>query len=594
MKPSSGCPTAPPFLAGVGVLLLTLLLTACAGLPERLWLNAPGWSRAQWVGHTQTGDPVPIATDGEGRLYLLLTGGREDRLHPRVIALDRRAEVLWDRTYEAITLKWLDQPRLLWSGEGLHLFWLSDWRLYHARLTADGELLEPPALLSGEVRVGAYDVASDSEGRIAVWYSGSRRSPGLYALPPDNPEGEPTLMDPEGIRPDLQYDAEGTLHSVWLHYPPGYGTIALLYAAYPRQADHPVQPVSVREISLGVGGVLEGPRLGVSQEGVYLFWTVIVRTGMEAGRAETSYVHFPPGQPDRASPAQALTVPADYHLTYRPFPGGELKAGDRVPWGTGQRGVAYVTEVAVVPSPGRELAIAFHARLPYLMRKERGQVGLLFFQQGAPVAYQLLSFTSVRSEHPALSRDSEGYLYATWLEGREPSGFPVYLAGTAPEMRSALRPLTPEDVGRLSVETLFGLLTGALLFPLIFVWLIPPMLLLGLTSAIWRREERLLSPGVLISLTLALAAYWAGKLAILPGIRHYVPFSAWIPFIPPWLAPILRWGVPPLLTGLAFLTAWGYTYRRQQPSLLFFLFIYAAVDGVLTLAVYGVLVYAAF
>jgi hypothetical protein len=64
--------------------------------------------------------------------------------------------------------------------------------------------------------------------------------------------------------------------------------------------------------------------------------------------------------------------------------------------------------------------------------------------------------------------------------------------------------------------------------------------------------------------------------------------------MPDWLEAPLRVGSPPLIGLLAAFVAWNFTYRRDTRSPVYFLLIYAGVDGLLTGALYGVLVYAAF
>jgi len=132
------------------------------------------------------------------------------------------------------------------------------------------------------------------------------------------------------------------------------------------------------------------------------------------------------------------------------------------------------------------------------------------------------------------------------------------------------------------------------LIPFVLVWLIAPVILIGLSSLIREENERLNSRGTLISLGLALLALWAGKFISLPQMQDYVPFSAWLPIIPSWMDLLLQVGVPLFFAGLGLLLAWQFTYRRQYASLFFFVVIYALVDGLLTMAVYGVLVYGAF
>jgi hypothetical protein len=290
-----------------------------------------------------------------------------------------------------------------------------------------------------------------------------------------------------------------------------------------------------------------------------------------------------------------LLIPYTYRLEYQAPPQAGLKAGPRVFLGSEPYGAnAYITELAVDPALAPELAVAFHTQLEYLRRKEKGQVSALFFRNGAPLAYQQISFTPANSGFPAILSDEAGQLYITWLESGAPSGYDVYFASTAPDIRGALSGITWDDFGRLGAETLFGLLGGAVLLPLAMVWIPAPMVVLGLTSVLRRQDDSLTNFGVIVSLTLALVTFWVSKLVFMPGITEYVPFSVWVPFLPPALNLPLRLGVPILIAGLALVTAWRHTYGRDRPATFFFLLIYAVVDSVLTMAVYGTIFYGAY
>jgi hypothetical protein len=172
------------------------------------------------------------------------------------------------------------------------------------------------------------------------------------------------------------------------------------------------------------------------------------------------------------------------------------------------------------------------------------------------------------------------------------SGFLAYAGSTAPDVYAALTKVTSADVGRLLAETVFGMLAGAALSPFAgILWLVAPLIVLGITSFLRRDDGRTISRGALISLGLALLTFWVVKAATLPGFWDYVPFSSWIPFIPGWLGGPLRWGVMIIIAALALWTAWRFTYKRQAHSVLNFMLIYAAVDSVLSMAVYGSIIY---
>lgn len=588
--------TFPRFLRTLGWLLfLTAALAACAGQPERLWLKSPGWSRAQFVDNTRVGDPVPITLDDQGNIYIFVISGSSDVSRLRVIALDRQANVVWDHTFEEIELTVSKKPWILWDGEALQLFWISGRGLYNAQVAVTGRLLGPATLLSGEAKVGHYDVARNLTGSIAVWYSGTRDQPGLYTIPLSDRRDDAILVDAKGILPDIQYDDTGTLHVIWAHNPQGRGDKPFFYASYPDGGFRPGEESIVVAPQIFGTTVLEGPILGLDGQYAYIFWSMTFYSGFEAGTAETHYVYFPKGQSSSVSPDYVLSVPYLYNLSYQDFQESALKAGARVPLGSGFfGGGTYITQVKADPDSEQELVIAFHARLAYLMRKTKSQVSAAFFQDGAPTGYQQLSFTLTSSASPAIFSDDEGQLYLTWLEKGELPGWAVYFASTAPGIKKGLSSLTWDDVGRLTAETFFGLLTGALFIPIGLAWLLPSMLVLALTSKIQGVEENLTSFGAIVSFALALIILWGTKLGVLPGILEYVPFSAWIPNIPSWLNSPLRLGVPVLVATLALLAAWYYTFRKKESSIFVFMIIYAVVDGILTMSVYGVLVLAAF
>jgi len=336
--------------------------------------------------------------------------------------------------------------------------------------------------------------------------------------------------------------------------------------------------------------------MGLTQKGVYYFWTIEVRTGDEAGKVETQFLYFPLGQPDAVSTPRTVAAPIESDLAYEWLPETGLAAGPRVSLLDGPYPPASpITEPAMIAGQEAELALASRVVAQYQYRKMRGQVATLFLQDGRATGYQLLSFTANPSEAPFIASDPDQYLYVTWLE-RDVEGFRVYFASTAPDLVDALNQVSSDDVQRVGGEVLFGLLAGAVLSPfLVLLWLLFPLVVLWLT-AVLRRENRgwYTRAGTVVSLGLAIAAYSSVKLLTLPGIRTYIPFSAWIPALPDWLQAPLQFAVPILVTMGGIAVAWHFTYRRQTRSPLYFMFIFAAVDGVLTMAVYGFLVYNVF
>ena len=239
--------------------------------------------------------------------------------------------------------------------------------------------------------------------------------------------------------------------------------------------------------------------------------------------------------------------------------------------------------------------LALRADLRHQREFAVGQIGTLFMQNGAPTTYQLLSFNPKFSQAPALISDEAGHLYVTWVEPKDVSGYQVYLTSTAPDIRQALSPLTRGDTGRMVTNTFFGLLTGAVFSPVaMLLWLVLPFLLLAVTWLFRRGSETITSRESLLSIALALLAYWGVKLVTFARARNHVPFSGWIPIIPSGLGVVLQFGVPVAIALIALAAAWYVIKRTDGRSALVFVIIYALVDSFLTMAVYGELLYNAF
>jgi hypothetical protein len=126
------------------------------------------------------------------------------------------------------------------------------------------------------------------------------------------------------------------------------------------------------------------------------------------------------------------------------------------------------------------------------------------------------------------------------------------------------------------------------------LWLVLPCLLLAATWALRRGRASITSRGSLASIALALVAYWGVKLVTFARAASYVPFSGWIPIIPAPVGLVLQVVVPVIIALAGLTTAWYVVKRTEGQSALVFVIIYAIVDSLLTMAVYGGLLYNAF
>ena len=576
----------------LSALLVLLLLTACStsDLTKRLWTEAPGWSRAQKVAQTSLVDPVAFILDDEGNSYLFVVDLEGETMRPRVVALDRRAETIWEQIIE-LDVNRIDNPAILWDGELIRLFWIAGNSLHTATLDKTGNVTGSSQMLSGETKVETFAVGRGSDGGLSVWYAGPRREPGLYNLPIDDLGGKPILVDPIGTRPAIKYDQNGALHAVWVQRPPGDNIARIFYGIYPEgEFSHGVAG-EFRTERPSVTNVFLGPYLELDDTANYIFWSEEVRTGRSAGQAKTHYSSFPLGRPAEASKPIQIIVPSDRNLEYSYSPEDGLFAGPRALLTPGSfSGASGLKRMSVNLALANEGAVASQSRVDYLFNKTAFQVGVNYFNDGRSNGYELISFTSGESTSPAISSDDDGRLYLTWLE-RDAGEFHVYFASTAEDIKDNLNSITLIDMGQFIGQTLFGLIIGALLTPVaLIIWLLIPLAILLVTTPLRKGEQDLRSPGTIITLGLAILVFLAIKVFTLPGFRSYVPFSAWLP-ISSWMQWPLQIITPLAISIIALLVAWTFTYRRGNSSPFYFLIIFGATDGFMTMAVYGVLLY---
>jgi hypothetical protein len=558
-----------------------------------LWLDATGWRRATLVGYTQIVDPVPISLDDENNIYLFLVQEDQNGFLPQIVALDRTTKTLWAEELETEDDQRPRNPKLLWDGENLVLFWRQGESLYTAKINTEGNITGEPQLISGNNPVERYDAASGPDGQISVWYSGDFREPGLYAAEANDGFAHSILVDPQGINADLHYDENGNLHAIWVHQTRDRSEINIYYAVYPQGKFENGLEQLIETLRIPATAGIEGPVLGLDTERGYLFWSVERRTGLEQGTVEASYLDFPLDNPTAISTHKAFAVPYSYHLNYSEIGNTGLLAGERVlPNEQVERTTTTISSIFPNNGNSQELAIALEARLPYLRNQEKQQVGVTFLEDGVNKSYQLLSFTIGNSRAPALTQDENNHLYLTWTEAGE-EGFEVFLASTAPDIIESLSTITPVEFSQISAEMLFGMLSGIFFVYYPLIWMIVPTVVILATSRLQRRNGSVFKIGTVISLALAIAAYWYSKIIWLPGILTYVPFSAWLPMMPDSWGPSLQIFVPAFISLISLYLAWRFTYKRENDSPFFLMLIFMAFDSLATMSIYGVIIYSA-
>jgi len=409
------------------------------------------------------------AEDASVRLVWPVGAGEGERIH--YVHLDRSGDpiVTKDLTFPGQ----LRNTRLLPAGgDKMHLFWASrisietGWQLWYVMLYSDGDLVGEPTRLSfNEGKVGDYSAASDNIGGVVVaWESGNQADLHLLRM---NQDGEvlsgPVTLTSQGESPDLRVDPGGFIHLVWLS-----GT-NFMYAEMPLDDLRADNGVPVAGITIGTGDSLTGPALGLSDGWVYVFWSILSQSGLEAGTARTEFAAFPSGIPgsSESKPVWILPVEEQPHV---PYQGSLSLTGYVEPPKAANTSTDYIMHPAPMTGINPELAVAVSAQQQLRMNAQLQNVVLLF-KDGQYMGYSLASKTGQISDYPVLSVDKSGNLYLVWQEGARKQD--VYYATTEPGAVAVLDGLRLRqcglrrgngEPGKSSVHAFLGLWVAAARF----------------------------------------------------------------------------------------------------------------------------------
>jgi len=572
------------------------ILTSCSSTQESLWLKSPDWSRGAFIGNTKVIAPVSFVSGLDNSIYFLLVDLNEETTNYsfNLVRMNSDSDELDHFKISPGELLNVKQPEIMRAeGGNLRLFWIASEGLYTLLVGEDGVPTGEPVLLSGSDAVSSYDIAYSLDGNITLWYAGSRRIPGIYALSEFDGSAQGILVDQDGTLIKLRYDEQGRLHTGWVHYPFGFEQSEVIYGVYDSAAKEFSAAFSpVLPLEIGTTVSLDDLALGVDDTNVYLSWVTNVHTGPLAGDIRANYVTFPIGSPLPTTP-QPVFAPTIYSLEFEDF-SSDLKTGERVSLqGLNAPTTIKIQDFRTNVMPTGEVVLAVRSPAEHLWRKTREQVDLVYFDNGSLSAYQPLTFTSTISTFPNVMIDQNDYVSLTWLEKESSSQHSVYFASTQPQMIDRFDTISYNETLTVIYTTLFGMLIGALLAPIAAgVWLLAPVFVLALFSFVSRvfppKLKGFLS---MLGVVVAVATVWYIKLAIFPLMMEYVPFSAWVPNIPVLLGDILRVAVPLLTLAVAGFTAWHYTYRQKNNSSLYFILIYVGIDALITTSIYAVLIY---
>lgn len=571
------------------------ILASCSSAQENLWLKSPDWSRGVFIGNTKVIAPVSFVSGLDNNVYFFLVDLNEETTNYSfdLVRMNSDSDELDYFKISPGELLNVKQPEIVRDDGNLRLFWISSEGLYTLIVSEDGAPIGESVLLSGSDAVSSYDIAYSLDGNMTLWYAGSRRIPGIYALSEFDGSAQGILVDQDGTLIKLRYDETGQLHTAWVHYPFGFEQSDVVYGVYNSAAEEfSIDFSPIFPLDIGTTVSLDDLALGVDDTNVYISWATNVHTGPLAGDIRANYVTFPIGDSLPTTP-QPVFAPMIYSLDFDDS-ANDLKAGGRVSLqGLNAPMTIKIQDFRTNVMPTGEVVLAVRSPAEHLWRKTREQVNLIYFDKGSLSAYQPLTFTSTISTFPNVMIDQDGYVSLTWLEKETSSQHSVYFASTQPQMIDRFDTVSYNETLTVIYTALFGMLIGALLAPVAAgVWLLAPVFILALFSFVSRifptkLKEFISTLGVVV----AVMTVWYIKLAIFPLMMEYVPFSAWVPNIPTLLGNILRVAVPFLTLIVSGYTAWHYTYRQKNNSSLYFILIYVGIDALITTSIYAVLIY---
>jgi hypothetical protein len=600
-------------------LVLVAFATACDGLVRKGEKPSDDWSRSVVIGENAVGSLGMAVADAGQRTHVVWPYEDEKGLKLRIVELDEQASitVAEDLVYPGH----LRSPRLVAAGSrNLHLFWASrqpgsfDWQMWHQLLTVDGHPAGQPAMLTEESsNVGRYGVYSDgNDGALVIWDSGSNS--GLNALRLDAEGGlisGPHSITASGDSPTFRVDPQGRAHLAW------EDDRSFFYAELMVEDLSTVKTTKVVDLDQwgtlnSSGDSLQGPALAYADGWIYLFWSIVSLTDIEAGSGVAEFVTFPQGSPSALQPARIWSIPAEEQpyienqnslsLTQLSQPRHIADAAEEYgvqvlfenqiagDWSNVSGAVSsYMLSPATMIGDQKDLAVAM------AVSQEKGsdthlQIAATVFSEGQYVGYNFAGKTSYLSDDPILASDGSGDLHVAWREGAH--GETIYYATTAEKAKTSLDRLEASDLAIAAPQGLTDGLAGIAFTPFVALcWVLPGLLLLG-SWQLARDENSLTKSSNWIPLVVSLLLYYGLKLAFFPSFTTYVPLSAWL-YIAPSMEEPLRAGFPLLIVAIGALVAVRLR-RSYGDSMLPFFLTWVATDALLTLFFYGVVLLGTF
>ena len=564
------------------IFALGVLISACGGVVEKGLKPSSDWSKGVPVADSVGGAVGVQLLDSGEALYLVWPEHTIERTILHVSQLDRTGAEVRQQSLDLLSGR-LRSPRLAVAGEDrLHLFWIRRppredfWELWHLLMDVEGVIIrEATRITSGDADVSSFDLVSSVDGTVYLVCE-CADSGGLssFEISPNGESEEIVRLTQNGISPTLRQDGTGEFHIAW------FEGNQIKYASFTGFPIDGLDGETIATLPSGTGTTLTGPYIGLSDGWVYLLWSTLNRSGLEAGQAKTEYLAFPINNPDAASvPERILVLPAED----QPYKGyaGEYSLTGLVDSSSVGFNSDYVYQPSTSLGEREELGVALVTKVAY-RQDSLVQPAVAVFKEGRLKGYSIAGKTLSFSSDPILTVDSDGNLHMVWREGT--AGDQAFYATTAPDTRAELDRFTGSDLISMVLRGGLEGFATSLLFPLALPWLVPGFLIVGIWK-IARDQETVALPVSKILLVVSLLIYQVTKVLFIPDIVTYVPFSAWIDIPSSWDF-LLRIGVPALI----FLIGIGVAerVRRNSESTLVYYAAVSITDMILSMGVYGV------
>lgn len=579
----------PSLILAVGLTLMTLVATGCGLTPTHTPRASDQWSNGKLLGTATLNNQVALQVDDVGNdvSSFMVWVGLEQGLN--FVRLNERAEVVSQHSLDLRNNSPLKPQLLIDTTDQLHLTWLDrdegELQLFYARLSADGEVIqEATALSPPEQRAIHSAMVLDPVGQtVEVFWSDNIPSrPGCYhaALDWSGAVVVPAEMLIQHCKlPVVQIDRRGFVHLAW-DVELEREEHEFRYAVYDpqRRALGPDIVASEPLIQMGLlggptaGAGFDGPWLGLDESSVYLAWVLEVREGGFV-KDFTFYQAFPQPTLSQRDGTAIFDYPSPEVM-------GQavqvtIQSGDPARTGNPR---------FLEGQPAHQVLACFSQIANVgLGNEETLQIVVVDLQPGQIKGQEIVSASRSASVQPSVSIDLDGQLHLTWIDTAGFNRYQVIYASTSPQAKETLNRVTAYEVVDKVLSLVMNVFSALFFLPIVLSWVFIPIIWLVI-FALTTREFEISDPHGRSALGLAGLVHLGVKLFFFPEFLNRFPFGS---LISPSLGFLLgRWIFPLFLAALSAGVAWIYLKRTGSRSIFAAYFIFAAVDSLLTLAIY--------